>query len=398
MKTLTWITKLFILTVILTTSPILGFQRGNELGSIPNAKMEQAGFLEVGGGGTFGYRNSGSRANSEADIFLRLALSDHFEYGITDLNNTMYHHFQLGFEPIGTKTKQAHLAIGIKNIGWMANAVSTKSTSTVIGGYIVSSFQLSDNGAWIHAGFAESKQKARVVGFCGIEFETSVGRLSAEWDGEYYTFGYRQKFSDTVALTLAALTRFHPTDYPDQTAESIRIGLSFFDNPKAHPAPPPTSSVKSATPTANPLLKPSMATLNMTATGNVSGNATPKDKKKTKKPDDTMKKSLSLIQKGNYFYYQGMFQEALEEYLEFIRLNPKLATGYINAGSIYMQLGLPEKAKENWRKALEIEPDNVTLISYLKKNNMTDLLPDTIDDTETPDMAPPTNDPLITPK
>ena len=90
-----WTLGLGFALILAIALPTLAFQRGNELASIPVARMEAPGYVEVGGGSTLGYKVNGGKGSSEADIFLRLGLSKHFEYGVTDINNNVYHHLQL---------------------------------------------------------------------------------------------------------------------------------------------------------------------------------------------------------------------------------------------------------------------------------------------------------------
>jgi len=358
--------------MLICMSNVWSFQRGNELVGIPSARMEVPGYLEVGGGVSGGLQSS-SQIVSEGDVFARFAFSDRFEYGITDLNDKLYHHLQVGFEPLGTPTQSAHLAVGLKNIGWTAPAAGVlQPASTVIGAYIVTSFQFRKSGAWLHAGFAENKLTARTIGFLGLEYDLLFGRVSVEWDGQLYSFGYRAALIDSFQLTIGVQTRFKNATQVNENPESLRIGLSIID--------PPASKrrelfVEELSPTKDKLVSPNMqSTSNILATANsvtssnsrvvldVTGNRV------VTSNVQLLKLSLSHMQLGNQYYYQGMFQEALGEYLAFVKLNPELAEGYVAVGSIYKQMGLVEEAEVYWKKALVIDPENAQIRAYEAAN------------------------------
>ncbi len=384
---MTKVTRLLLILILLLSLglPSLAFQRGNEVINIPSARAEFPGYLEVGGGISGAYVSS--NISTVTDLFVRAALSDHFEYGLTAVGNTILHHLELYYDPLGTEKQSFHMAIGMKNIGWTPSTNPT--VSTVFGAFLAFSFQLREKGAWIHAGIAESRNKGTGAAFLGTEFETFIGSLAIEWDGELYSVGLRNIYADNVALTIAMQSNFKPINQ-SQNRDQIRIGVSLMDpsplilkREKEKGEKAQIASLNARLASANTIAQ-SLASQNRQA----SLNFTQKLKSMTPSNDpEILRRSVLAMQQGNYFYYQGRFQEALTEYLEFIRLNPKLASGYIAAGSIYKQLGLNEDALHCWKKALDIDPQNSSLRAYIKKNRIQGLLEDE-DPRTTPTLTP----------
>ncbi len=60
--------------------------------------------------------------------------------------------------------------------------------------------------------------------------------------------------------------------------------------------------------------------------------------------------------KGNAYYSEKKFDEAIEEYTETIELNPKDADAYNNRGNAYSDIKEFDKAIEDYNKAIELNP------------------------------------------
>ncbi len=371
-----------------------GFVRGNELINIPTSKMEKQGFIEIGAGSQVS--QSGSLQTSSS-IFMRWALSNQVEYGITDQDNKMLHHFQFAFTPIGTDSKMSCWSFGIKNVGYTPS--TNKVTSTQYGVFTTYSFQLVDYGALFHIGAGEDLSTHRINGYAGIELNSFLGTLIGEWDGSVYNLGIKNVFDDQVKLTLALQVRQKELE-PGEVPSTFKIALSFMDvyspiktqdsvprryrkqleddyekpkplEPKLPtPSVQPSASVKEKYPTLS--VKAAVPTLSagVSATHNISTASV-----QQKLPTQNLKiadpviltKSITLMQQGMRYYYQGQYLEALSQYQEFVKLNPNLAIGYTSLGSIYLQLGLPNDAIKQWQKALELEPDNPQIKVFLNQ-------------------------------
>jgi hypothetical protein len=386
-------------TLCFISSTLFAFQRGNEVINIPSAKMEKSQFFEFGCGSQLGYS---TKIYTSSTVSLRMALSDYFEYGMTDENNQLFHHFQLGFKPIGTPSKRAFFAVGIRNIGWTPDSTKDKPITTILAEYAVFSFQTTDYGTLFHLGLGENHLTHEFVPFFGAEVPTSWGTLICEYDGRVYNFGYQHIMDNHIKL-FTSFTFNTVKSTSGEIPNYFKIGFSLMDNYTPMPTKPPASpkpsvptisatTKASATPTKTAVVKPIAEkevapTLSIKAptlptesvklkpTDNIKINPTDNSKiiadlTKTLKnsvPKDQLKDSIQLLLKGMNYYSQGQFDSALDEYKAFVKLNPDLAIGYMSLGSIYMQLGMSNEALNAWKMAKEKEPDNTEINSFFRQ-------------------------------
>jgi len=63
----------------------------------------------------------------------------------------------------------------------------------------------------------------------------------------------------------------------------------------------------------------------------------------------------------------GQYDQAIKNYTEAIRLDPKIALAYSSRGTVYLQLGKKELAIQDFEKALSIDPDDELAKSVMKK-------------------------------
>jgi tetratricopeptide (TPR) repeat protein len=70
------------------------------------------------------------------------------------------------------------------------------------------------------------------------------------------------------------------------------------------------------------------------------------------------KNSEAMVRLGEAQSARGAMDEALQTYLEGSKINPKEIAFYLHAGSIYENKQDWERAKQQYQKALEIQPDN----------------------------------------
>ena len=59
---------------------------------------------------------------------------------------------------------------------------------------------------------------------------------------------------------------------------------------------------------------------------------------------------------GVKLFERGQAEEALAEYNESIRLDPKFAVAYFNRGQTYFALGQPQKAIQDYAEAIRLNP------------------------------------------
>ena len=73
------------------------------------------------------------------------------------------------------------------------------------------------------------------------------------------------------------------------------------------------------------------------------------------------------------FYYQGNFQQALQEVEKAIALQPNTAVAYARKGSIYYKLNQIDRATLNWNIALKLDPEYTEvrdMLNALKENKL----------------------------
>jgi len=76
---------------------------------------------------------------------------------------------------------------------------------------------------------------------------------------------------------------------------------------------------------------------------------------------DCMKKSPNKDRPhlilGNALFHDGMYQEAIAQYIEAIHRNPNLAEAHNNLGSVFLNQGKYEEAILHFSEALRIKPN-----------------------------------------
>jgi tetratricopeptide (TPR) repeat protein len=74
--------------------------------------------------------------------------------------------------------------------------------------------------------------------------------------------------------------------------------------------------------------------------------------------------SQAYFRRGNSHWSQREIGQAIKDYDEGIRLNPKDAYGFLNRGSAYYVLGDFEKAMQNYDEAIHLDPLNARAIWF----------------------------------
>jgi len=73
------------------------------------------------------------------------------------------------------------------------------------------------------------------------------------------------------------------------------------------------------------------------------------------------------LSEADRYFRQGRFDLAAKSCEDVIRLDPQNALAYERMGSAYFALGLKDKAIEVWNRALEINPNNRSLRSFMQR-------------------------------
>jgi len=84
-------------------------------------------------------------------------------------------------------------------------------------------------------------------------------------------------------------------------------------------------------------------------------------------------KSMRHLSTSLRFYYQGNFQQALQEVEAAILLQPNTAIAYARKGSIYYKLNQLDRATLNWNIALKLDPEYTEvrdMLNALKENKI----------------------------
>ena len=84
-------------------------------------------------------------------------------------------------------------------------------------------------------------------------------------------------------------------------------------------------------------------------------------------------KAMRHLSTSLRFYYQGNFQQALQEVEKAIALQPNTAVAYARKGSIYYKLNQLDRATLNWNIALKLDPEYTEvrdMLNALKENKL----------------------------
>ena len=77
-------------------------------------------------------------------------------------------------------------------------------------------------------------------------------------------------------------------------------------------------------------------------------------------------RAMRHLSRSLRYFHSGDYREALQEVETALELNPNLALGYARRGSIYYQLGDPQRATINWNLALQMDPEYDDVRNILK--------------------------------
>ncbi len=91
------------------------------------------------------------------------------------------------------------------------------------------------------------------------------------------------------------------------------------------------------------------------------------EKKKTKRPLDAANglKRRQLFESGLWFYRQGLYQKAIEEFKKVMGIDPNAVDVYQCLGDAFFRLGELDKARESYVKVRQLDPDNINVLENL---------------------------------
>jgi Flp pilus assembly protein TadD len=80
-----------------------------------------------------------------------------------------------------------------------------------------------------------------------------------------------------------------------------------------------------------------------------------------------MSKAEELVELAKFYFLNKNFEESVEKYEEALRLEPKDARIYYNLGIVYETMNVCDKAKQNFRLALELDETLTAAKEHLDK-------------------------------
>ncbi len=85
--------------------------------------------------------------------------------------------------------------------------------------------------------------------------------------------------------------------------------------------------------------------------------------------------------RGLNYYFQGKYNEVIEDFTNYIQLVPNKADAYRMLGMAYLKINNPEKAVVNFDRALDLEPEMKGVLGYRAESlRMIGQLDEAIDD------------------
>jgi Flp pilus assembly protein TadD len=80
-----------------------------------------------------------------------------------------------------------------------------------------------------------------------------------------------------------------------------------------------------------------------------------------------MNEVQELVELAKFYFLNKNFEEAVEKYEEALKLEPKDARIYYNLGIVYETMNVIDKAKQNFRLALELDETLTAAKEHLDK-------------------------------
>ena len=80
-----------------------------------------------------------------------------------------------------------------------------------------------------------------------------------------------------------------------------------------------------------------------------------------KRTNDITLQAVSALEQARVYHEKGAYQQAIQEYGKFMTLVPGKADTYYRRGLSYHYLGDPNRAMQDYNKAVEIDPNQKTI-------------------------------------
>ncbi|MBT5954108.1 tetratricopeptide repeat protein [bacterium] len=349
-------------------SPLISYQGTSELIHTPTAMMADANNVEFGFGVQMG--TDEDQFEAESLFFLKAMLGKDIQVAVKkngdipllDIHAKL---FETDFSEIAYK-----LAAGYKNLGMTSGE---EYPVAYYGEFIANSFSLEDKDINLHIGLGKLLATKEYSPFFGIDVELSGSKVMAGWDGVGINLGGLYKLSDSKKIYVAFTPS--PKEVSGMNSHLFEIGLVLNDT-LAQKSP---IDLKRFAETLKAFKASDLSSDVSKSSKSKSNSKKRTSKKKSSKKrgngvvgDDIgnslMEKALKHIQMGSDYYYEGEFIPALKEYNKVIKILPDYSTGYIRLGTILYQLDKKDLAKKYWRKALQLDPDNKEIKTFLQSN------------------------------
>ena len=90
-------------------------------------------------------------------------------------------------------------------------------------------------------------------------------------------------------------------------------------------------------------------------------------RKKAKNPRDVANslKKRQLFESGLWFYRQGLYEKAIEEFKKAMEIDPNSVDIYQCLGDAFFRLGELDKARESYEKVRQLDPNNINVLENL---------------------------------
>lgn len=378
--------KYLISLICLFSTFAFAYNGTNELVTVPSAYMQKIGYMEFGT--FFDYELVSVEGESDKvqylnpSFFLRTALTNNFEYGLSvDNDMTTYHHFHASVYSKKSKRGNNHnIGMGVKNLGWK-NAdeldEEEKTNFLVMNLFAIYSINSDKTGSGYHFGVANDiLEPNQALGLFGMEKKFLFGTMAFEWNGKATNVGYKNSFGHTNVY-VSWQTGKPANAITDRIDRLFSIGISYSTNVLDSIRESLVTKKEFNEEMDNVHFRMSKLEQQDELESLVRGSQFLEDLQKAmieamQNKDDAKKKlpikrAFEHMQRGLEAYYAGNYQEALQEYKTVTEIMPHSSTGYKRLGSIYYQLKDYENARRNWEMAIKLDPENLELKRFIKE-------------------------------
>ncbi len=376
------ILKTVVIYLVLFTVNVMAISAPSSLVVMPHGSIDERGTLEYGIR-TLLFADIQDSFKTKSTAFYNLSLTDKFQIG---LNTSPEIDFLMSMKAqvidVSMPDVNHKVILGLQNLGlseryWEDGIWKTLEETSLprVRSYALYTAEIPRFQSHYHIGVADYQSFEHDYVIAGAHYDFKKFRTSAEWDGRQVHFSIMFKVADNMRL-YGALT---PVPYKEDARDRhfISVAFSFKDKIFKEKNQKELDAIKKD----YELIKNKLAVID--AKIDVIRDFSSLDfleefqqfllqehmvkdeldnDKKTK-----IQSALEHMQRGLEFYYQEEFKLSLQEYTIVTTLVPNFSIAYARLGSIHYKLGNLKEAKENWKKALELDPSNDNLKLFLKR-------------------------------